>query len=126
MRALLLLVGLTGCGGSAPASRMVFASQPSQRVTSAQGVELDLFEQVDHAVARGVNALRVVPSAPVASLAVTPWMPVMGHGSAVTPTVESDAGGFVVTELYLAMPGRWELRCDVGEGDHATATFDIQ
>jgi hypothetical protein len=126
MRALALVV-LTACGGgAAPGSALVFAAEPSQVVRTEGGIELAVFELADRAVARGVNTVRVVPSAAVGTLAVTPWMPVMGHGSSVTPTVEAEGGGFVVTELYLAMPGRWELRCDVGERDHATLAFDIQ
>jgi hypothetical protein len=55
-------------------------------------------------------------------------MPVMGHGSAVVPSVQAVEGGFVITDLYLAMPGRWELRSDFsGElVDHASVVFDIQ
>ncbi len=52
----------------------------------------------------------------------------MGHGSSRQPAVATDERGFVVTDIYLAMPWQWELRFDLKGSvtDHALATFDIQ
>jgi hypothetical protein len=62
------------------------------------------------------------------TVAVTPWMPEHGHGSSVTPTVDSDGmGGFVISNLFLAMPGTWQLRVDVSGSvtDELVPSFDI-
>lgn len=131
MRAALLAVCAVGCGATTGSAPLVFADQPALTVTTQQGRTLSVFEQVDAPVARGVNAVRMTFPADVAldgeTLSVTPWMPVMGHGSAVTPTVQVVDGGFVVTEVSLAMPGQWELRSDFEGGfiDHATISFEI-
>jgi hypothetical protein len=69
-------------------------------------------------------------SAPVDGLRVdvVPWMPVMGHGTSVIPTVTpSGRGIYVITNVYLYMPGRWELRSKFSDGvqDSAAPTFDV-
>jgi hypothetical protein len=44
-------------------------------------------------------------------LTVVPWMPAMGHGASVKPTVVAQGSGrYLVTNVSLFMPGRWELR----------------
>jgi hypothetical protein len=123
---------LLGCG-AAPDAGLVFAKTPSQQVSSQSGaLQLDVYEQVDLPVARGVNAvkLQITPASARSglTLAVTTWMPAMGHGSAVTPTVEPIEGGFVVTEISFPMAGTWELRGSFGGSlsDQAIITYDIQ
>jgi hypothetical protein len=62
------------------------------------------------------------------SVAVTPWMPAMNHGSSAIPTVTAEGGGrYLVTGVYLFMPGRWELRTSFSgpTNDHAAPAFDI-
>ncbi len=45
------------------------------------------------------------------SIAMTPWMPAMGHGADTTPVVTAfGQGRYVVAELSLFMPGQWQLR----------------
>ena len=125
-----VLAALSCAGPSAP-TLVTFDPQPTLTVSTSQGRALSVFEQVGAPVARGVNAVRLAfgPEVPVdqVRLAVTPWMPVMGHDSAVTPTVELVDGGFDVTEVSLAMPGKWELRSHF-EGalsDDAVISFDV-
>ena len=137
MRAAALLVTLLCACGAAPIDGPAsFSTQASQVVSSVSGVlQLQVFEQVDRPISRGVNSLRLgVQSSDTGvdlhelSLAVTPWMPVMGHGSAVMPTVTPDEGGFIIDGVSLPMPGQWELRCTF-EGpvtDHALVHFDLQ
>lgn len=49
------------------------------------------------------------------TLDVVPWMPTMGHGSPEVAQVEARGGGkYVVTNVNLFMPGRWQLRTAVG------------
>jgi hypothetical protein len=55
-------------------------------------------------------------NAPVdgATIAVTPWMPDHGHGSAVRPEVAAMGGGrYAVSKVYLPMAGLWELKVSV-------------
>jgi hypothetical protein len=134
----LLALGVLSCGGPPAAQQGTgFSAQESQVVTGASGLlEVLVYERAGSPVSRGVNSVRygvrraggAALDDAALSLEVTPWMPVMGHGSAVVPSVQAVEGGFVITDLYLAMPGRWELRSDFsGElVDHASVVFDIQ
>jgi YtkA-like len=109
----------TGCGGGAVRSArdLVFETQPFQSVRSNSGaLFVAVYAEVGRTPARGENAFRYVVAdssgAPVdgVQLTVAPWMPDMGHGSSVTPLVTAaGAGAYVVTDVYFAMPGRWDL-----------------
>jgi hypothetical protein len=62
------------------------------------------------------------------ALEVTPWMPAMGHGTSVVPTVTAQGGGaYVVDNVSLFMPGRWELRSAFSGSrtDRAAPAFEI-
>lgn len=62
------------------------------------------------------------------TVAVTPWMPAMGHGTAA-PTVTAEGGGnYRLDDVYLFMPGTWELEISFSGPvtDHADPTFQIQ
>jgi hypothetical protein len=132
----LLVAALLGssCGQLAQGPT-VFSTQPSQTQRSASGaLTITVFEPVDRPLSRGVNALKLLVEGdaglePAAlSMTMTTWMPAMGHGSGVTPTVAPIDGGFVTTNISLPMAGRWDLRCTF-EGeltDHATLSYDIQ
>lgn len=109
-----------GCGGSADSAAdggLTFAAAPIQKVQSDSGALLvAVHPQAGHTPARGANALRYVitdsSGAPVEGVQVTiaPWMPDMGHGSSVTPTVTAAGGGaYDITNVYFPMPGRWDL-----------------
>ena len=53
-----------------------------------------------------------------ADLGVEPWMPAHGHGSPETPVVEELGGGtYVVTNVVYSMPGHWEIRIEIKNGD---------
>lgn len=131
-----LLVSIA-CGGSntSPGSR-VFDATPVQSVRSASGALLvAVHAEAGHPPARGVNAFRYVVTdgggGPVDGLhlTVTPWMPDMGHGSSVSPAVTAAGGGaYLVTDVYFAMPGRWELNSNFTGPvtDAAKPTFQIQ
>ncbi len=62
------------------------------------------------------------------SVTVVPWMPAMGHGSSVQPTVTAESDGrYLLSNVSLYMPGHWELRTTFSNGveDSATPAFDI-
>ena len=60
-------------------------------------------------------------------LDAVPWMPAMGHGTSVTPTiVETSPGTYDLENLVLFMPGTWQVRTDWdGSVEHVTPTFEI-
>lgn len=80
--------------------------------------------------AKGTNVLRIrladAAGSPIAppTIGLTPRMPDHGHGSAVTPkfTPTGTTGEYDVTDLYLAMPGLWELVFDIATTEGATDT----
>jgi hypothetical protein len=77
----------------------------------------------DHATGRPVDGL---------SIGVVPWMPAMGHGTSLVPTVSASGDGvYTIDQLSLFMAGEWELRLsferpDGGDGhDTANPAFDV-
>jgi hypothetical protein len=61
-------------------------------------------------------------------VAAMPWMPAMGHGTAVQPIASSGGkGAYVLDNVYLYMPGHWELRTSFSGSvtDRATPAFDV-
>jgi hypothetical protein len=62
------------------------------------------------------------------TLSVVPWMPDMGHGASITPTVTAQGGGrYVISDVELFMPGRWDLRTTISGAaeDSVAPTFQI-
>jgi hypothetical protein len=83
---------------------------------------------------RGVSSVELVlrdaRGAPLdgVDVAVVPWMPAMGHGASVAPSVVGKGGGvYVVSNVDCYMPGRWELRATFGGevNDRATIALEI-
>lgn len=85
---------------------------------------------------RGNNAIdleivRVAADEPESglSLSMVPFMPAMGHGSAVAPECsEREVGHYRCDDVVLAMPGLWELRTTLGgaESDAVVFRFDVK
>ncbi|MEO7037780.1 MAG: FixH family protein [Polyangiaceae bacterium] len=62
-------------------------------------------------------------------LKVVPWMPAMGHGTAITPTVtETEPGTYDLTGVVLFMPGTWQLRTVLTGAvtDHVVPSFQVR
>jgi len=125
------------CGGASTSGGggTVFEANPAQTVRSTSGaLVVAVYAEAGHSPARGVNSFRFLVTgpggAPVDGLRVTvePWMPDMGHGSSVSPTVTASGGGaYVVTDVYFPMPGRWDLNSSFtgAISDAAKPTFQI-
>ena len=143
MKALLSLLFcalcLLGCGSSSSDdSPMNFGTVPASSVSSDSGaLKIDLLSAPDATPTRGVNSLRFVVThvadgtpATGLDLDVTPWMPAMGHGASVKPTVtpEAEPGVYTATNVSLFMPGLWEIRTTIGGSmsDHVTPQFEIE
>jgi hypothetical protein len=123
------------CSSAAPASGP--ASFPSSAYTTATSDSGALVVDVrtsPQPPSRGTDTIQLtVTQASDGSavdgltLSVQPWMPAMDHGTS-TPTVTAQGGGvYLVTEVYLYMPGVWELRTSVSGPmtDHATPQLSI-
>jgi hypothetical protein len=82
---------------------------------------------------RGTNAIELTITADGQprddlTIAVKPWMPAMNHGASAIPTVTPAGHGvYVVTEVYLPMPGHWEMQTSFSGAvtDYVAPAFDI-
>jgi YtkA-like len=129
-----LLAGLWA-GGPGGAAQQGFLDTPLLTVASASGaLQVAVFSDPQPPV-RGNLAVRYritdAASAPVdgLTLLVVPWMVAMGHGSSVKPTVTArGAGVYDLSNVYLFMPGQWELRTTVGgaASDDVTPNLTVQ
>ncbi len=111
------------------------ASGTLARVKSDSGMLTMTVSTIDGAdVVRGTNTLEIdVTDASGAGvdglvLDVVPWMPAMGHGASVAPSVHPEGGGvYRVSNLELFMPGLWQLETSFAHGveDHAAPSFTV-
>jgi hypothetical protein len=133
---LLLCAGACACSSAAvPPSTDHFPTNPFVTALSGSGgLRVDA-RGSPQPLARGTNDLQltvaeVSSGEPRSDLAIVvePWMPAMNHGSSVAPTVVSRGDGtYLVTEVDLFMPGRWELRLSLSGStqDHAVIAVDV-
>jgi hypothetical protein len=88
--------------------------QPPNRGTTR--VQLRVFDAATGAAEPGLT------------VAAVPFMPAMGHGTSITPQSSvTPEGYYVLDNVSMFMPGRWELRIDFSGKvvDRAVPTFDI-
>lgn len=129
-------IALLGCGsqahsedGAATESEMIVTSTSGLLRVSARTLD-------DEPPVRGANpfdieVIRADDGAAMdgLSLTVTPWMPAMGHGTSVRPTVTAIGdGGYRADNVFLFMPGLWELRVSITGSvqDDAAPRFQIR
>jgi hypothetical protein len=62
-----------------------------------------------------------------ADIQIAPWMPAMGHGIDIKPTIIEKGGGrYTLENIYISMVGHWELRIDVEkDGVRDRVVFDF-
>ena len=53
---------------------------------------------------------------PAPNLKVVLWMPDMGHGSRPVSIENPGEGLYQVNKMYFVMPGHWEVRVTLGDG----------
>lgn len=133
---------IASCGDSSSTSIGTFSAEPLVTVTSASGnLKVDLRTSPSQPPSRGQQSVQLVitdaaTGAPKTGLdlVMTPWMPAMGHGASVTPSVtEKSPGTYVVDDVDLFMPGTWELRTTIAaasqskgtDTDHVAPSFQI-
>jgi hypothetical protein len=138
-RAWLVAAGLSAalaaaCSSPAPASTAAFPADAYVTATSDSSALVLAVRTSPQPPSRGTNEVQLTVTqasdgAPVDGLTldVEPWMPAMDHGTS-TPTVTPQGGGvYLVTEVYLYMPGVWELRTSISGSvtDHATPQLTV-
>jgi hypothetical protein len=133
-----LLCACSSAGGTPPPSGTNAGSFPETAYAIAMGdamhVKVEMRTAPQPPVA-GVNEALIAltdtqTGAPVdgADIAVVPWMPAMGHGTSIVPTVTPQGDGkYLVTNLSFFMPGTWELRTTFSGAvtDHAVVSFQV-
>jgi hypothetical protein len=136
MKRIAIVVCAAACS-AASASPQSFGTTPVGQATSAAcNVQLEAFSAPDPLV-RGPASIEIVATdlathAPKTGLAIAivPFMPAMGHGSATSPTVVDHGGGvYVADDVVMAMPGTWQLRTTIGGGacsDSVVVDVDVQ
>ncbi len=106
------------CGAEAGSETSAFPEAPLATLSSDEGkLVIEIRTAPDQPPGRGVDGVELLvkssDGSPQDGLAISslPWMPSMGHGTAVQPTVtERGQGRYALGNVYLYMPGRWELR----------------
>jgi hypothetical protein len=133
--AALVLLG-NACGGAPPSSASnSFPVQSLVVLNSDSGqARVEVRTAPDQPPTRGNVSMQlsitdVTTGAPQTGLYLNavPWMPAMGHGTSVTPTiVETSPGIYDLENLVLFMPGTWQIRTAWdGSVEHVTPTFEI-
>jgi YtkA-like len=121
-----------GCSSEAVAEPGSFGETPAAIAKSEKGqFEIALYSSPTSVPVRGENHVRLsVVEFGEDELPLTPslvtFMPAMGHGSGVTPTLtEVEEQTYTFESVVFNMPGRWELRLALdSESDDGPTTVD--
>lgn len=118
---------------------LFFCSQALYAADNIQKTEKGLFTLEatvsNRSLTSGVNALELVvrdksgKNVELAEITVTPWLPAMGQGVWDKPAIsERGSGKYLLQNIVITMPGKWELRIEVKKGslrDKGVFTFDV-
>ena len=107
---------LTSATTSSGSMRVEVRSSPQPPVRGTDRIELTVTEASSGAPREGLT------------IAVSPWMPAMDHGSADATVTPLGGGKYLVTDLYLYMAGTWVLRTTLSGpvSDHVEPSVEIQ
>ncbi len=127
---------MSACAGGAPASGDTYPSQSLLELMSDSGRQrVAVRTAPDQPPTRGVVSMQLTivnaeTDAPEGGLdlKVVPWMPAMGHGTSVKPTVvETQTGVYELENLVLFMPGTWQILTHWSDpSEHVTPTLSIR
>ena len=94
---------------------LVVSALPNPPVVGTDTLELTITSAADESPQDGLT------------VDVAPYMPSMGHGTSATTVVPEGGGKYLVTNVYLFMPGVWELKTTITGplSDHAEPTFEL-
>lgn len=136
--AILCAALLAGCGAettpSGSSNTADFPDEPLLAQASDGGqLTIELRTSPSQPPARGLSIVELsiadAQGDPMDDLVVTavPWMPDMGHGTSVKPTVTNAGGGkYEIDNVNMFMPGRWDLRTEMTGPLDDSATFAFQ
>jgi hypothetical protein len=126
---------VSACGGASSAPNGSFEGPPLATLSSEDSkLTIEVRTAPDQPPSRGVASVQLVVKNVEGVLqdglgvAATTWMPSMGHGSSVDPVTSAKGNGtYVLDNVYLFMPGHWELRTTFSGTvtDRATPSFDV-
>lgn len=132
------LAGATSLGCSGDPGSGASASFPTEALATLSSDSAALHVEVrtapEQPPSRGMSSVeyRITRAdgtpVPGLSLTVLPWMPDMGHGASIKPSIaEVGEGRYVISDVELFMPGKWELRTTIAGAapDRATPAFQI-
>ncbi|GAC1355909.1 MAG: hypothetical protein NVSMB47_09370 [Polyangiales bacterium] len=130
-------IAVASCASSAPPPSDGASTFPAAALTTADGpagAHVELRTAPSQPPPRGVIDVQLTitdrSGKPVdgATIGAVPWMPAHGHGASTTPTLRALGGGrYLVHDVNLFMPGRWELRLTIDGPitDHVEPTIDV-
>ena len=133
---IIVIAALSSCStASAPPEVMGFTGAPlltTKSATASLNLEVRTSPQPP---VQGIQEAQLVitdsaSGAPIDGLSITvvPWMPAMGHGTSLVPTVSAQGKGvYEIDQLSLFMGGEWELRLAITGPyqDTANPTFNV-
>jgi hypothetical protein len=134
----LMTAASLGCGSADTSNSPTtsFPDDPYIVVTSDQGrLAIEVRTGPSQPPGRGETDVKLVVRDAAGQLVdgldieVTPWMPLMGHGTSVTPAVSGGgAGTYFLRTVSMYMPGVWELRTTFSGTvmDTATPVFEVR
>jgi hypothetical protein len=127
------LLGAVACSGSSD-SPTAATSFPLEKPSDSGALSIQVTATPDPPTV-GTNSFeltitRTADGSTVDGLtvAVVPYMPSMGHGTSAPPTVIAEGGGkYLVSNVYLFMPGVWELKTTISGAvnDDVEPTFQL-
>jgi hypothetical protein len=128
---------LCACSGAGPVeSNLTFSADPLVELgTDSAQLKVEVRTLPSQPPTLGASSVQMIvrdttTGEPVSGeqLQVVPWMPAMGHGTSVTPTVtETAPGTYELTGVVLFMPGTWQLRTTLNGAfsDHVVPTLQV-
>jgi hypothetical protein len=130
-----LAMAVLACSSGGPTETTGFVAPPLMTVSSQSGQLAIAVRTSPQPPEQGTNDIELTitgASDGVARdglvLAVKPWMPAMGHGTSVAPTITPETNGkYLVSGVDLFMAGLWQLRLTISGPmeDHAAPAFEI-
>ena len=135
----ILTTAASGCGGadSSTSPTTSFPADPFAVLTSDQHkLSIEVRTGPSQPPGRGETdvqlTVRTNPGGELVEgldIAVTPWMPIMGHGTSVVPMVSNgEPGTYFLRNVSMYMAGVWELRTTFSGSvmDSATPVFEVR
>jgi hypothetical protein len=129
--AIVVAIAATACVAPPDEEPVSFEDEPVS-LPSERGQAIVRISLAGDAIVRGENDFEVElistsPGVEGELVAASGFMPAHGHGT-VPPTIDASNGAFLVEDLVLYMPGRWEITFELrvhGLEDAVTFPVDV-